>query len=758
MKRGINFSRPGVFFSCRIYRIFLAVGFLWIHTTILLAQEIGAYKTITSGPFNQISTWSEWNGSSWISATTIPDQSRNIYIDQNHTLTLTSDGEVKSVFINAQTGAGQKLNLNGFNLDVYGTLEAFSGAAPGTPENAWTSQNWIGNSSTSTITFKGTSRVIINKNSWSAQTTQSRFSVIFDPRPGNTLTIESPLKAVSFTVRSGTLLQKLDTSVIPNVCNTLSFNTETAFYGSGPFGEMIIEDGATFISECNATILNRSTSGSVSALNFDLQNGGNLILEGSAPLIETANFQLNGTIIYRNGTLLKSFLSSSFPDATAPISIRNTEIQGLHNVILPSFLLIRGNMTSSGGGNFIATNSQLTFSGSNFQTVSGFALNTLDLSISKTAGLVSFNSDLRIQRNFNLSSGIIDLNGKNLSINEGGIGTYTYTTGWWQNVGKLTLFNIPSTLDLKLPFKDLANQGVRTIQLLGNSTGGNLSVQFFEFEGANNDPNYSDLDGTPILYQLYSFFRFSDLTPNPQSIELRISADSLIVDNVDDLRIVGTGVAAPGTHLSGQNPGLWARRSLTWSDLENQNLTIGSFREFSILPISWLDFQVQANSNGNLLRWTIEHDNEFGEFELFRSEGAELNWEKIGSLAMTQEHDYAYLDTESTLFESYFYRIGFLNSDSTYSWSPVRRVSNQKENPGNLTILPNPYLSGEVHFITPNSEDGIVQVQNHLGQVLANFPSTMLISTSFFENLAPGLYYVQVMGLKNRYSGRLWKR
>ncbi|MCH7409723.1 hypothetical protein MM239_09980 [Belliella sp. DSM 111904] len=48
---------------------------------------------------------------------------------------------------------------------------------------------------------------------------------------------------------------------------------------------------------------------------------------------------------------------------------------------------------------------------------------------------------------------------------------------------------------------------------------------------------------------------------------MRISADNLIVDNVDDLRITASGQAAEGTRLTGQAP-LWAPGNLVFGDLD----------------------------------------------------------------------------------------------------------------------------------------------------------------------------------------------
>jgi hypothetical protein len=167
--------------------------------------------------------------------------------------------------------------------------------------------------------------MVISKNAWSGFTTNSRFSVIFDSGPGIELTIETPFKALDFTIRSGTLIQKLDSSVIPSICASLSFNTEVAA-NVGPFGNLRIENGAKLISQCNIEILFRSASGNISASLFDLQEGGELILEGANPRMEAANFQLHGKVTFRGGVGPKSFFTSSFVGASIPNWVSDLEI------------------------------------------------------------------------------------------------------------------------------------------------------------------------------------------------------------------------------------------------------------------------------------------------------------------------------------------------------------------------------------------------------------------------------------------------
>ncbi|MBN7809551.1 T9SS C-terminal target domain-containing protein [Algoriphagus sp. H41] len=732
---------------------------------------MNAYKTIASGNFQSISIWAVWDGFAWNPATVKPGQGNDIYIDQTHTLTLTANESVKSVFINAETGAGQKLVLSGFQLHVYGSLHAFSGAAPGTPDNAWNSQNWIGNSISSTIVFKGTSRVISQKNSWSAQTTQSRFAVVFEADPGETLTLEAPFKALSFTIRSGTLLQKVDTSVIPNTCFTLSFNTETSVFGSGPFGSLSIEPGATFISQCNANILNRSTSGTTSALNFDLQNGGTLILEGNAPRIEAANFQLNGKVIFRGGSAAKNYLASTYSDASAPIVVRDIEIQGNQNLSLPSQLTLLGSLEKTGSGNFIATGTSLTLAGSGDQEIIGFPLSVRDLNLNKPSGTFFPNSPLTILRNLTLTQGSMDLGGNNMAINTGLAGSLSYAGGSWKNVGLFSYHGLPASLtgtNATFPFEDSRNGGIRKVQLLGNSSGGNLTIALTEYTGAEYNSGFDDVDGTKILYRLFSFFQFTGMTPSPNPLELRISADKLIVDDVDDLRIVGTGYPAPGNHLPGLDPTeLWARRSLTFADLDGKNFTVGSFRTLSVLPIRWLDMRATQTDQGILLKWKVLSADEDLLFEIHKSPNPlESMWEKIGEASLlgggSSSEEFLFLDKAAKLSGENYYRIKQVDQAGNAVWSKVVKASLQNETTTNrLLISPNPYSSGPLHLELPDHLDwkvAEVVIQNFQGKLLGQYkyPETDLAEVA--QNLPPGVYFIWVISEQHRLAGKLIRK
>lgn len=757
-------------FSCRIYRFILSVVMVCLILQASFSQEINAYKSITSGNFSNPSIWNIWDGSTWNPTLVKPNQTNDIYIDQTHLVTLTGDEAAKNVFINSETLAGQKLNINGFQLEVFGSLNAFSGAAPGIPSGTWNSQNWIGSSLTSRLVFRGNTRTIINPGSWSGFSTNSRYSVIFDPGDGEELTIEEPFKALSFTVRSGTVIQKLDTSVFPASCPTFSFNNETTVYGAGPYGRFSIESGATFLTDCNSGILFRS--GTISALNFDLQNGGTLILEGNAPRIEAANFQLNGSVIFKAGIAPKNFLSSSYSDAATPSAVRNIELQSSQDLSLPSALALLGNLERSGAGNFNATATSLTLLGGSSQEIIGFPLVVRDLVLNKSGGNFFPNSNLTIQRNLTLTQGRMDLEGNNLLINTGLAGSLSYTGGTWRNLGQFNYFGIPVTLigtNSTFPFEDTRNGGIRKVQLLGNSAGGNLNINFTEYEGAEYNSNFDDLDGTPILYRLFSYFQFSGLNPSTNLLELRISADDLIVDNVDDLRIVGTGYAVPGTHLPGLDPAeLWARRELIVNDLMGLNFTVGSFRTLSILPVTWLEVNSESRPDGNLITWKVAMEKNNLLYEVFRSPAPLRDeWEKVGivnSLGDTDTtREYQFIDYLASKFREYFYRIRQVDFSGRWTWSTVTKVTFSKEilPTDQIIIYPNPYESGELNLILPDYFDTskaelILQDSRGLLIIHSKFPESDI--SDLVGNLAPGLYVVRVISEGKELTGRLIKR
>lgn len=734
-------------FVGRIYSILSAIVGVCFIQIEANCQEINAYKTISSGNFNTLSIWQVYNGTSWNPATNLPDQTTDIYIDQTHLLTLSQNEQVKSLFINAETGANQKLNLNGFNLDVFGSLNAFSGAAPGSPSGAWNSQNWIGNSLSSTITFRGLSRVIIPLNSWSGFTTNSRYSVIFDPDSGAELVVEEPFKSLSFLIANGTVRQKLDTSVSPNFCPSFSFNNETLVYGPGPFGTFIIESGGTLVSDCNDDIIFRSST--TSSLLFDLQSGGQVIFEGNAPKMEVANFQLNGTLIYRGSTGSKIFVASTFLDAGIPSQIHTLELQSNNNLTLPASLSFSGDIIKSGAGNFIGTNTHLYANGFSEQHIP--ELTVQDFTLSKPSSSLISSGDLEVLRNHYMYSGILDLANHNLELNSSGLGGLNYFGGSWKSINQFTYFNTPNLLtsaNATFPYEDQTNGGLRKVQLLGSTAGGNLTINFTQYPGAEYNSSFNDNDGTPILYRLFSYFQFSGLNSSTNLLEMRISAHQLIVDDVDDLRIVGTGYAAPGSHLPGLDPTeLWARRQISIDDLSGVNFTIGSYRTLSILPIELLTFDAFWQNKNAIISWSFVDSKDL-QIELYRSIEDTNNWMNIDQITSesSSQNKFQILDPSASVFKSNYYKLKIMDQDNSVHWSKIIRLGPLNSPESNIKIYPNPYSSGELSIVIPLEYDAntaIIQIIKINGEVIyeSNLNQSQMIEK--LKSLPAGSYLIR---------------
>jgi hypothetical protein len=730
------------------------------------AQEINAYKTIGSGIYSNPAIWQVFDGSAWVPALTKPSTTNDIYIDQTHLVSLTTNEQAKSVFINAETGANQKLNLAGFALEIYGSLNAFSGAAPGLPSGTWNSQNWIGNSIGSRLIFKGNSRTIIRKNHWSGFTINSRYSVIFDPDEGQELVIEEPFKAVQFTVRSGTVIQKLDTSVIPSECASLSFNNEATEYGAGPFGTLSVESGATFVSQCNLGILFRSAS--VSAGLFDLQSGGQLILEGQNPRMEATTFQLDGSVIFRGGSAPKAFLSSSYTDASIPNQVTDLELEGNQNLSIPTPFFVKGNITQSGLGAILTNPTHLHFVGNLTQNIQGFALTARNLTVNKTGGRVNLNQNLTITQTLSMINGILNFNENSLFVNSSSIGGINYTSGSWERLREIHYFSLPATLNetnATFPFADRYQKGIRSVQLLGNTGGENLRISFTEYDGAEYNSGFDDNDGTPILYRLFSYFNFYGLTPNSNPVELRISADNLIVDQVDDLRIVGTGYAAPGNHLPGLDPTLlWARRSLIFSELEGINFTVGSFRTLSVLPVTWMTFEAKRNFSKVALSWKLASEEGNKEFEIYRSTNPQKEWKILGKIASKGDSSepvvYSFDDLEIYPNQIAYYKIKQIDFLGNYSWSKVIASSPIDFEENDFQIFPNPYHSGRIRIIVNSelfSENTQMEVFTMQGQLLRSLNWSETECSTFLETLNPGVYLIHLNGIHGQKTIR-WVR
>ncbi len=709
----------GIFRLARIY--WIIAFFYWNAGTFYLSclgqvpLEAGDYRSIASGDFADPSIWEVWNGTDWVGAAQKPASNNNVYIDQGNEVRLTAIEEVKHLYLYSAANPGRKLNLQNFELHVHGSLRSMRKDTGLFFLNNVSSAlgDWI-YPETGKIVFKGTSRTVVDRASWSANTTNSRYTVVFDPLPGEILTVNSAFKANSFIIQSGTVLQTVNTMGLP-ACSTFSFNNQALFNGTGPYGQLLVEPGATLISDCSdplEPILRRSNT--IPAQLFHLKAGANLILRGNAPLMDAASVIFDGAVSYEAAGGIQNMIQTVFPASELPINYHHLAFRGASVKNLENEIRISGNLIQEASGAIQDGPTRMVFNGTGLQQMIGWTASISELEINKPSGSVLIDRDLNLGGSILMRSGQINFNGFDLFLNNFGTGELVYEGGSWLNLRNLHYLNLPTALtasNASFPFEDLYQGGIRMLQLTGDSPGGDLHIRYLETPGADWDPDFNDHDGTPILYQLNSHFEIFTSSTAAMPLEMRISAQNLIVDQVDDIRIVGDGVPAPGGHLAGLDPGwLWARRSLDFSDLDGNTFTVGSYRVLSVLPVTWLEENARWKGGDIHIHWSTAAEKDNKKFLIHRSKDNLKGFEVIAEISSRGESQdvqhYYYAYREKLTAAHIYFQIEQVDHNGSSSLSRVFRLQGwELPQRSQAKIWPNPYRDGPIQFQLPSGWD-----------------------------------------------------
>ncbi|HLT07337.1 MAG TPA: T9SS type A sorting domain-containing protein [Cyclobacteriaceae bacterium] len=665
-----------------------------------ITPKLNAYRTAIAansiGDWDDPAIWEVWNGSTWLAADSPPARTSDVFIERQNEVRLTKNEEVADLYLFASEGAGKKLNLQVFNLDIYGSLRCFTKQTGEYLIYGSTSltEDWIypeqGN-----LVFKGSSRTIVDRSSWSGNNGQSKFGVVFNPEPDATLTINSVFKASSFTILSGTIYQTVNVSGTAATSSfSFNFQDDISLYD---YGSLVIEPGATLISEASrrtGQVIMRTENRPAST--FHLKKGATLVLLGQEPIIDAVNIHLEGDVYYSGNTDSQSFIQTSMSGLSPPYVYNNLFFHGEAVKLLPNLIELTGNWSLEGTGPINSAGTSIHFTGEADQVVNNKALELLEVVVDKPAGTLLLQDNLMVLQQFTMASGQVDLQDHELLI----YGNYSYTAGDWHNLSRLSYYNMPATLAASngtFPFVDKFLGGTRSIVLRGNlnNSSTDLSISYHQFPGRNWDPGFED-DGMQILYALNSYFNFSLSNPTEATLlELRISADNLIVVDDEHLRIIGPNAAAPEAHLPAVDR--WAGREITLANLDGQHLTLGSTGVASILPVSWLSQEAVEHPDGILIQWSTTKEENNSGFTLLRSWDG-VGFEEIGFVPGTgwssDIQHYEFLDTETRGVSKVYYQIQQTDYTGHHNYSPVFSFSFTKAEQ-TWKIFPNPY---DKHF------------------------------------------------------------
>lgn len=675
-----------------------------LHAQIPLS--VGDYRTISSGNYDNSAIWEVWDGTTWINASTKPTAGNSIFIDQGHEVRLRQDEEAFHVYLFSAASPGRKLNLQDYELQIFGSLRGMQKTGGVFEINSVSNAtiDWI-YPETGRIVFKGISRTVVDRSSWSANTINSRYTVVFEADQGETLIINSAFKASKFIIKSGTVYQTVNTSGIP-ACSTFSFNNQTIFNGNGPYGELIIESGGTLITECSSPLssfIRRSEN--VPAGLLRVNPSATLVFLGNEPLADVAEIEFLGNVHYSAASGTQQLLGKTMSTAVTTKNYHTLIFENAAEKNLIDSLFITGDFRVLSGPSPLHNQGYVKLHGTNTQEIDATNPSFYDFHVAKASGEVNLTDHLTVFRHLYMEAGAIDFADFSLNLNESNLGGLQLSDGSWWRINQINYHHIPSSWqpsNATFPLGDRYQGGIRRIRLTGDSPGGNLFLKYNEIPGANWDPNFNDTDGTPILYQLNSYIEISGLSPSLDPIELRISADNLIVDQVEDIRIVSNGVAAPGSNLIAiDSDTLWARRLIPYEELNNQTFTIGSYRVLSILPLTWGKTDAVWENGIVKITWDTFHERNTSHFIIRKAFG---NVTKFQEVARVESQG---MEANSYVFEfplrfpdaRTFFQLEQVDHDDKSSFSDVFRLDGVAQDyhaPNTIHIHPNPFSSGQL--------------------------------------------------------------
>lgn len=411
---------------CRTVQ-FIAIISLIVQTS-LIAQSVGDYRSNASGNWNSTSTWVTWNGAAWVAAGSAPTATSPVYIDSNHTVTLTQDEGCLDLHLNR--GGGDRLVTGAFTLAVSGKLRGYSGTAPGASSISLPTAGWIQTGGGGKIQLVGGSRSITNVGEWTAMTPGWRLEVALDA--GATGVLNTSVKAAEISIVSGTIA----------IRGTSQFRPDNNVAGGGL---LTIGSGATL--KLGSGSLQRTATQSATNHFGTLTVNGTLQYDSaSVGVIGASTINFNGTVTYAattNQTLVTRGANSAGADPSTYSHLRlagsGTKTLGLNTTVNGSLTL--AGTAGLGVGAFSLTygiSSTLEYAGTAIQTTTNAEFpgtgvvdllinnsNGVRLHASRTVGgnvTIAAGGDLQNQTG---SSVTMTLSGSSAAVNIGGTLTGT---------------------------------------------------------------------------------------------------------------------------------------------------------------------------------------------------------------------------------------------------------------------------------------------------------------------------------------------
>ncbi len=432
------------------------------------SQVRGEFKSITSGNWNDASTWQMFDGSTWKDTTTTPGALNSVFIGYDHLVTLTQDESCHD--LNLHTGPGQhRITLGSYTLIVSGKLRAYTGAAPGASTTATPIvPYWINTSGGGKILIIGNSRYITNTGEWGAGAPGWRLEIALTA--GETGIFNTSIKAAHIVIKSGTMLFTGDNSIYP----------DSGVYGTGT---LTILYSATLCMK--AGTIQRQLYAGTSSHFARLDLNGTLTFDSTVVgAIGSGIINFNGTVAYTADGSQTFATRGANTGATNPGTYTNIDLNGSGTKILGLNTTIKGKLKLAGSAAFSLGSYTRTYGSSSTLEYAGSANQiTTDAELPSSGAapnLVVNNSNGVTLHDSRTVSGLLDLTSGTIStgsniLSIGSLGSVNRTSG--HVAGKLQKHIAAGSPVVNFEIGDANNYTPVELSLSGVTTEGDVTAE-----------------------------------------------------------------------------------------------------------------------------------------------------------------------------------------------------------------------------------------------------------------------------------------
>ncbi len=707
------------------------------------------------------------------------------------------------------------LNLNGFTLTNNGRIDVLEpsgfsvGGASSFVNNGYLKYTRAVNFPNNILVATATGNTVEYGHTNALSNTGTYYNLIFNNN-GNTYTlVTNPTNILgNLTIANGTTLAAgtRDINIAGNWINNLggTFTPGTrmvTFNGSANNQTILTPAGGQAFADL--TINNTFTNGTVTPNGQVSINNGRTLTMTSGIFNMGTNIltQTSGTanLTATGGDLRLSELGTTLPRFTGTYSITggtitfngagnqtirslnatpsayyNIVLDGSGNKTLAGNIQVQGNWTNTGVTLVPGTNT-VTFNGTGLQTITAPAETFYNLTTNTTGPLTqSLTTDVIVTNQLTLTSGLININGRTLTLGSSGVAstlsrTASATTNWmYGGTFKrfwLTATAISSTvapLYGLFPMGPSSGSNYRPVEI--NTTVSPTGGGFFTVEhiDATNivtlSPVYNDA-GTNILAVQKAQFLTAISGVTGGTYNINVTMTNLAPGTLSDIRLAvftgGTTASAVGTHAAAtgtaQNPTAKRTGITTLTNLNNDfriaTINIGA----TPLPIELVRFAAEYRSGKVTLVWETESETNNDYFVVEKTFSGEsfsdvAQIKGAGTIALSRT--YTAVDS-APVPGKWYYRLKQVDYDGNFTYSKLVDVA-VPEGLG-WNIYPNPSSGSEFSIgFGPNDigKDAYIKVQDLGGKDMFQVKALNLNSTQVKvvlpQTLSPGLYIVSI--------------